>query len=258
MTTRQQGGEIDEQPTTKEMLATASWPGGKVSFRCTGVDFDSEAGPTVTEALEQLATGWHLTFIWFVGVLKRREDMQRDLAETVGGDDRVSFGCEYPDGSRRYIRTKVKCSDAVASFSDEVLGKSHAKWFVLSIFSHWEDTVRPRIVEALGVPIREAESDIMGEWRLLRNWLEHPAPGGDAEQQYFNRAKALVRLLGSQPGKPEVSLGGAFLLMDQLNVLRITVNPLGQEPLVQFFTPDPETLAKIQEQLGPNERILSW
>ena len=46
--------------------------------------------------------------------------------------------------------------------------------------------------------------------------------------------------------------------MDQLNVLRITVNPLRQEPLVQFVTPDPETLAKIQEQLGPNERILSW
>ena len=258
MTTRQQSGGTDEQPPTKEMLATASWPGGKVSFRCIGVDFDSEAGPTVTEALEQLATGWHLTFIWFVGVLKRREDMQRDLAETVGWDDRVSFGCEYPDGSRRYIRTKVKCSDAVASFSDEVFGKSHAEWFVLSIFSHWEDTVRPRIVEALGVPIREAESDIMGEWRLLRNWLEHPAPGGDAEQQYFSRAKALVRLLGSQPGKPEVTVGGAFLLMDQLNVLRITVNPLRQEPLVQFVTPDPETLAKIQEQLGPNERILSW
>ena len=258
MNKRQQGGGTEEQPASKEMLATASWPGGKVSFRCTGVDFDSEAGLTVTEALEQLATGWHLTFIWFVSVLKSREDMQRDLAETVGWDDRVSFGCEYPDGSRRYIRTKVKCSEAVASFSDEVFGKSHAKWFVLSIFSHWEDTVRPRIVEALGVPIREAESDIMGEWRLLRNCLEHPALGGDAEQQYFNRAKALARLLGSEPGKPEITVGGAFLLMDQLNVLRITVNPLRQEPLVQFVKLDPETFAKMQERLGPNERILSW
>ena len=258
MVTRQQGGGTEEQLPTKEMLATASWPGGKVSFRCIGVDFDSEAGPTVTVALEQLASGWHLTFIWFVGVLKKREDMQRDLAETVGWDDRVSFGCEYPDGRRRYIRTKVNCSDAVTSFSDEVFGTSLAKWFVLSIFSHWEDTVRPKIVEALGVPIREAESDIMGEWRLLRNWLEHPAPGGDAEQQYFSRAKALVRLLGSQPGKPEVTVDGTFSLMDQLNVLRITVNPLRQEPLVQFVAPDPETLARIQKQIGPNGRILSW
>ena len=54
---------------------------------------------------------------------------------------------EYLDGSRRDIRTKVKCSEAsVASFSDEGLfGKLYAKSFVLSIFSHWEDTIRPKI-----------------------------------------------------------------------------------------------------------------
>ena len=258
MTMRHDRHGTGELTATKELLATASWPGGKVSFRCIGVDCDSEVGLAVTEALEQLASGWHLMFIWFVGVLKRRGDMQKDLAETVAWEDRVSFGCEYPDGSRRYIRTRIKCSDAVASFSDEMLGKLLAKSFVLSIFSHWEDTVRPKIVEALGVPIREAESDIMGEWRLLRNWLEHPASGGDAEQQYFNRAEALVRLLGSQRGKPEITVGDAFLLMDRLNALSITVNPLRQEPIVQFVTPDPETLAKIQKRIGPNGRILSW
>ena len=139
-----------------------------------------------------------------------------------------------------------------------MFGKSQAKWFVLSIFSHWEDTIRPRIVNVLGVPIRETESDFMGEWRLLRNWLEHPASGGDGEQQYFNRAKKLARLLRSQRGKPEVTVSGAFLLMDQLNALRIAVNPLSQESLVKFVTPDPETWAKIQEQIGPNGRVLSW
>ena len=258
MTMRQDCGGMAEQIATKEVLATASWPGGKVSFRCIGVDCDSEAPQAVTEALEQLASGWHLMFIWFVGVLKRREDMQKDVAENIGRDELVSFGCEYPDGSRRYIRTRVKCSDVVASFSDEMFGKLHAKSFVLSTFSHWEDTIRPRIVNALGVPIREAESDIMGEWRLLRNWLQHPASGGDAEQQYFSRARVLARLLGSQRGKPEITVGDAFSLMDQLNALSITVNPLKQEPIVRFVRPEPETLAKIQEQIGPNGRILSW
>ena len=33
MTTQQQGGGTDKQPPTKEMLATATWPGRKVSFR---------------------------------------------------------------------------------------------------------------------------------------------------------------------------------------------------------------------------------
>lgn len=258
MTMRQDIGETDGQLATREVLATTSWSGGKVSFRCVGVDCDNGAAQAVIEALEQLANGWHLMFIWFVGVLKNREDMQNDVAENAGRDEPVSFGCEYPDGSRRYIRTRVKCSDAVASFSDEMFGKLYAKSFVLSIFSHWEDTIRPRIVKALGVSIRDAESDIMGEWRLLRNWLEHPASGGDAEQQYFNRAKNLPQLLGSQRGKPEVTVGDVFLLMEQLNALRITVNPLKQEPIVRFVRPDPETILKIREQMGPNDRILSW
>ena len=93
----------------------------------------------------------------------------------------------------------------------------------------------------------------MGEWRLLRNWLEHPDSNGHAEQQYFGQAKTLPQLLGSQPGKPEVAVGQVFLLMAQLNALRITVNPLGQEPLVRFVRPDPETLAFMMSayrQLG--------
>ena len=107
-------------------------------------------------------------------------------------------------------------------------------------------------------PIREAASDFMGEWRLLRNWLEHPSLDGHAEKQYFNGAEAMVRLLGSQRGKPEVTVGDVFLLMDQLNALNITVNPLKQEPVVQFVEMDPETLAKIQGQMGPNDRLISW
>ena len=251
-------GFMDGQFPIKELLAVVNWPGGKVRLRCTGVDCDNDAAEKVTEALEQLATGWHLRFIWFFGVLKNREAMQRDIAENIGRDERVSFGCEYPDGSRRYIQTSVNGSEAVSSFSDDMFGKLIARSFVLSIFSHWEDTIRPEIVEAIGVPIQEAESDLMGELRLLRNWLEHPSPGGDAERQYFRRAKILTSLLHSQPGKPEVSVGGVYLLMGQLNALSITVDPIKQGPMIEFVTPDPETLFKIQGQLGPNDRIISW
>ena len=251
-------GNTDKQTATKELLAVTSWQGGKVSFRCTGVDCDDETALAVTEVLDELASGWHMASIWFVGVLKSRDGLQTEMAENIGADEPVGFGCEYPDGRRKYIRTRVKGSEAVASFSDAVFGTAYSKFFVLSIFSHWEDAIRPRIVSVLGVPFQEAESDLMGEWRLLRNWLVHPAPGGDAEQQYFSRAKTLQRLLGSERGKPEVTVGGAFLLIEQLNTMRITVNPLRQEPLVQFAKPDAETESKIREQLGPNDRIISW
>ncbi len=258
MTMQQDNSGANEQLATKELLATTNWAGGKVSFRCLDVDCDNEAAQAVIDALEQLASGWHLIFIWFVGVLKSRGAMQSDLVENIAPDEPVAFGCEYADGSRRYIRTRVKCSEVTASFSDEVFGKLYAKSFVLSIFSHWEHTIRPRIVEALGVPFREAGADLMGELRLLRNWLEHPIVDGDAEQQYFSHAKVLPQLLGSQRGKPEVTIGDVFLLMERLNALKITVNPLKREPIVQFVTPDSEMMAKIQKQLGPNDRLISW
>ena len=139
-----------------------------------------------------------------------------------------------------------------------MFGKLYAKSFVLSVFSYWEDVTRPRIEQLLSVAVDTAESDTMGEWRLLRNWLTHPIVGGDAEQQYFRRAKTFPQLLNSQRGKPEVTVGDVFVLIDQLNSLRITVNPLDQQPVVRFGTLDPETLAKIKAQLGPNDTILSW
>ena len=258
MTARQNGGVTDVPHATKELLAAVSWPGGKVSFRCVDVDCDNETAQAVTEALEQLANEWHLMFIWFVGVLKSREIIQRELAESLGQDESVSIGSVHQDGATRMIRTRVKRNEVIASFSDDSFGKLHAKSFVLSVFSYWEDIIRPKIGRLLGVSVDTTESDIMGEWRLLRNWLTHPTGGGEAEQQYFSRAKTLPRLLGSQRGKPEVSVGDVFSLMEQLNSLRITVNPLSQEPLVRFVSLDPDTLAKIKRQLGPNDRILSW
>ena len=106
MPTQQDGGP-DVPQATKELLATVNWPGGKVSFRCLDVDCDNEAAQAVTEALEQLANEWHLMFIWFVGVLKSREIIQQELAESFGQDESVSIGSVYQDGVTRMVRTRV-------------------------------------------------------------------------------------------------------------------------------------------------------
>ena len=174
MLTQQDGGATNVPHATKELLAAVSWLGGKVSFRCVDVDCDNESVQAVTEALEQLANEWHLMFIWFVGVLKSRDIIQREMAESFGQDESVSIGSVYQDGATRMVRTRVKRNEAIASFSDDGFGKQHAKSFVLAVFSYWEDIIRPRIGQLLGVPVDTAESDIMGEWRLLRNWLTHP------------------------------------------------------------------------------------
>ena len=109
--------------------------------------------------------------------------------------------------------------------------------------------IRPNIQKLLGLPLDTAQSDLMGELRLLRNWLMHPNVGGNAEKEYFEGAQTLLQLLRSQPGKAEVNVRDAFLLMKRLNTLSITVNPLKQEEIVQFVKVTPETLKKIQSHL---------
>ena len=248
----------EKQLATVEILATTQWPGGKVSFRCTGVGAEHETVMAVIRELDRLASGWHLMFIWFIGVLKSRRIMQKELLESLGPREPVTIGSVYENQQTQTFRTRVKREEALGSFSDDEFGKYNAKALVLSVFSHWEDTIRPTIQNLLGVPFDTAKSDLMGELRLLRNWLTHPRVGGNAEKEYFEDAQSLVQLFGSQPGKAEVTIGNAFQLMNQLNTLSITVNPLEQEEITRFVKVTPETLEKIQSQLGPNDRLISW
>ena len=212
----------------------------------------------VISELDRLASGWHQMFIWFVGVLKSRGFMQRELLESLDPREQVIISSLYENQQAQTFRTKLKREEALGSFSDEEFGKYHAKALVLEVFSHWEYTIRPNIQKLLGVPFDTAKSDLMWELRRLRNWLTHPDAGGNAENQYFRDAKTLTQLLTAQPGKAEVTIGDAFMLMKQLSTLRINVNPLGHEEIVRFVELSPETLKSIQSQLGPNDRILSW
>ena len=248
----------DKKPATRELLATTQWPGGKVSFRCTGVDCDDVQAQGVIDELDRLASGWHIMFIWFVGVLNSRGIMQRQMVESIGPKQSVSVGSIYANGETGTFHTKVNREEALGSLSDEYFGQYHAKALVLSAFSLWEDTVRPNIQRLLGVPLNTAKSDLMHELRLLRNWLTHPSIGGTAEKEYFEGAENLHELLESQPGRAEITVNGAFLLIAKLNNLSITVNPLGQEEIAKFVQLSPETLKRIESQLGPNDKIVSW
>ena len=46
--------------------------------------------------------------------------------------------------------------------------------FVVFSYQLWEEFARPNIAQALGTTHNDVESDLMGEWRHLRNWIVHP------------------------------------------------------------------------------------
>lgn len=83
---------------------------------------------------------------------------------------------------------------------------------------------RLRIAETLGVEPDDVRSQVMHEWRLLRNWLTHRSRL--AEDRYFDDAVILPRLVGSKRGIPEISATAIPLLMDEINVVNINVDPL--------------------------------
>ncbi len=45
--------------------------------------------------------------------------------------------------------------------------------FVVSVYSIWEDLVRPGIAETFGVPVQSVKSDLMGGIRIIRHAAIH-------------------------------------------------------------------------------------
>ncbi len=256
---RQAGARITSKGTamtTAEQFFTIAWPGGMMGLRCIGVEpvGDNQVA-IVQEAMEQFATESHLMFIWYIGVLNSREAIQRQLSDSIAPESPVAVVSARDDGTTRSIRTRVRgaeATDAIARGAE--FERLYARSHIISVFTLWEELIRPKIADALGVDRNAVTSDLMGDWRHLRNWLVHPKDS--TEEDYFNNAQALSEALGSQRGRPEITAGGVLVLMERLNALAVVVNPHNQEPLTQFVPPDPETWAKIQRSLGPNDRVL--
>ena len=225
--------------------------------QCIGIDEDigTDEVRKIQDALEQFATACHLAFIWHSAVMNARDGIRSHLAKSVERDARVAIVGEEGDGAARVVRTRVQASEAVDSLSEgQAFEQRDAGAFVISVFSAWEASVRPTVAQALQVPAQAVTSDLMGDWRLLRNWLVHPH--AETEQRYFGDAKILPRLVGSKRGHPTVTTSGVRLLVEQLNSLTVVVNPMQQEPLLHFVEVTRETWEKIQRTLGPNERIV--
>ena len=207
----------------------------------------------IQRELEQFVDECHLTIICYVGAIKSREATQGLLAKVFEDNEPVSITIALSERSTR-VQTSVRGEDAAKLFSSEgKFDQLQAKSLVMSIFTHWDSVTRPKIASLLGVRKKEdVESELMGQWRLLRNWLVHR--DGDAEEQYFRKADALAQLLDSRHGEPAITPGGVLALIKRLRSLAVIVNPDKLEPFVQFSDLSAEQQAKLTKR--KDQRIL--
>ena len=98
----------------------------------------------------------------------------------------------------------------------------YGKAFVTFVYHIWDDFSRPAIAEALGLKCkRGVAADLMGDWRHLRNWLVHQHQ--KTEDDYFDDATTLSRVLALRRGQPRISANMAFELAARLSAIELKV-----------------------------------
>lgn len=113
----------------------------------------------------------------------------------------------------------------------------------------WDEAARPKIAQALKVKTEEVKSDLMGEWRRLRNWVVHPSERN--KKRMLKGAKNLVRALGLQQDDPILTTDMAFRLMEYLDRMQVDVNPKSLEFGLQPTATTPKMVAMIIGDMEP-------
>lgn len=95
---------------------------------------------------------------------------------TDSDDQKVVVWASYEDPSKpdivhnRILRATDYLAANAPGGSNE---QQHARAIIVSLFTYWEDGIRPRLAAASGVEQAEVRSDIMGDLRVLRNVILH-------------------------------------------------------------------------------------
>lgn len=243
-------GDLEGNTTS---VISIGWPSGTLTLRYTGIPTVSrESQDQIQSIMEQFSADCQMMLVWFVGTLNSREAIRHHLAQLAQRNEPLTINSLRPDGRVQSVFAQVPVEKVVDAFSDAgEFERLYAKAFVVFTFQIWEEVTRPKIATALEVEPRNVEAKLMGEWRHLRNWLIHRTE--ETKRDYFDKAKTLVQLLGSQPDEPNLTADKVFILMQHLNHMSVEVNPHAVEPGIEPATLDPGTIADIAKTLEPGE-----
>ena len=247
----------DDRPNLKDGLISTAWNAGTLHVQYVGFqEVSKTAIETISQAMWQFATECQLMVVLYAGVLLSRETIQSQLGGNTNRNAPFTVADKDKDGTMRAIWAwlpRGKVFDAFSAGGE--YEKSHGKSFVVFTYQRWEEFARPKIAQALGIAHDEIISELMGEWRHLRNWLVHPDKR--TEKAYFKNAKLLAKISGNpRPGKPEVKSDMVFPMMGYLNSLHVIVNPKGLTPGIELTALDPKVMDQASKQLEPGTSLL--
>ena len=247
----------DDRRHVDDGLISTAWNAGTLHVQYVGLqEVSKSAIETIGKTMWQFATECQLMIVLYAGVLVSRETIQSQLGGNINPDTPFAISDKDKDGNVRAIWAWLPQGNVFDAFSaGGAFETTYAKAFVVSTYQLWEEFARPKIAQALGTAHDNVQSDLMGEWRHLRNWLVHP--NQKTEKAYFKNARLLAKILGNlRPEKPQVRSDMVFQMMGCLNSLHVIVNPDGLSPGFETVALDPKVLEQASESLEPGMSLL--
>ncbi len=241
------GGDIS--PAT--VVHQIGLPSGMLTLMYTGVPpVSNESKDEIDSTMRMFSRDCQMMTTWFVGIMASRKAMREHLERLASRREPLRITSLRPDGRVAAVLAEMPAEKVIESIADAgAFERLYANSFVVSTFHLWEETIRPKIAAAMKVDPCHVKADLMGEWRLLRNWIIHRSK--DAEDDFFQKAKTLANVLGLQRGNLSLTANNVMHLVQRLNNMLIEINPHSLEMGLAFSSVSPEMIASVARTLEP-------
>ena len=243
------GGDIS--PNT--VMHQIGLPSGTLTLMYTGIPpVSDESKNEIDSAMRMFSRDCQMMTTWFVGIMASRRAMREHLERLASRGEPLRITTLRPDGRVAAVLAAMPAEEVIESIGDAGdFERLYANSFVVSTFHLWEETVRPKIAAAMKVDPSHVKADLMGEWRLLRNWIIHRSK--DAEDNFFKRAQTLVVALGLQRSNLSLTASNVLVLVRHINNMKIEINPHSFEMGLALESFSPEMIAAVARTLKPGE-----
>ena len=241
--------EGDISPAT--VMHQIGLPSGMLTLMYTGVPpISNESKDEIDSAMRMFSRDCQMMTTWFAAIMASRRVMRGHLERLASRGEPLRITTLRPDGRDAAVLAEIPAEEVIESIADAgAFERLYANSFVVSTYHLWEETIRPKIATAMKVDPCHVKADLMGEWRLLRNWIIHRSK--DAEVDFFRKAKTIANVLGLQRGNLSLTASDVLVLVQHLNNMKIEINPHSLELAFDLEPLSPEMIADVARKLEP-------
>lgn len=248
----------DDRPDLDDGIISTAWNAGTLHVQYVGLEaVPKSAVDSISKSMWQFATDCQLMLVLYAGVLLSREAIQSHIKTNTDPEKPFAITSTDSHGKVSEIWAWLPHYTVLDAFSvDGKFETTFAKSFAIFAYQNREKVVRPTIAQALGTSHAAVQSDLMGEWRHLRNWLMHPS--SQTSNTYFKNADLLTKIpSGPKPGNsPTINSDMVLPMMGYLSHLKVLVNPNGLSPGIKIGSFGSELATQLAEQAEHGKKIV--